>query len=136
MRRLLAWIGRHEISVILAFAAIAGGMLLFGEIADQVVDGGTKRMDQRILLSFRTPGTLQPIGGQNAEVAARDVTALGGVVVLTLLTVFVSGYLALDGKRGMAMFVFGAIMGGMAVSVVLKDVFQLRVRRSFRICNG
>ena len=40
-----------------------------------------------------------------------------------LLTVITSGFLALDGKRHMALFVFGSLVGGFIASTSLKDLF-------------
>jgi undecaprenyl-diphosphatase len=54
------------------------------------------------------------------ELAMRDITALGGTSVLTLLTLGVVGFLHLSGKRGAALFVAAAIMGAVALSFTIK----------------
>jgi len=51
-------------------------------------EGETLALDRRILLALRTPGDLaQPLGSRGFQEAMRDVTALGGFTVLTLVTV-------------------------------------------------
>ena len=87
-------------------------------------DGDTQKVDARILLSFRHPGDLSPIGTPAIQDAARDVTALGGVTALTLLTAITSGFLFLEGRKHMAVFVIGSVLGVVFVSTVLKDIFQ------------
>lgn len=123
-RRFLATIGRHELAVLLGFAGLVAGIWIFCLIAGEVVEGDTARFDRRILLAMRHPGDLSPIGSPAVQDAARDMTALGGVTVLTLVTAFTGGFLFLDGKRRMAWFVYGSVTGGALASLVLKDVFQ------------
>jgi undecaprenyl-diphosphatase len=54
----------------------------------------------------------------------RDFTALGGVGVLTLMTVAAALYLLLDGKRHAALFVILAIASGITISFLLKSGFD------------
>ena len=58
-----------------------------------------------VLLAFRHSDTLAPLGPPPVQEAARDITALGGTAVLTLVTLIAAGFLALDGKKHMALFV-------------------------------
>ncbi len=122
--RALAWLGRHELALLLAIGGLAGGVWLFAALADEVMEGGTQKFDRTVLLAFRHPGDLAPIGSPAVQDAARDITALGGVTVLTLLTVGVSIFLALDGKKHMALFVCGSIVSGLLASTVLKHFFD------------
>jgi undecaprenyl-diphosphatase len=122
--RLLAWIGAHELGVLLAFGGIAAGIWLFATLADEVMENGTQAIDRKILLAMRRPGNLEPLGPPAIQEAARDLTALGSVSILGVLTALVAGYLALDGKRHMALFVCGSVLSGLAVTTILKDVFE------------
>jgi undecaprenyl-diphosphatase len=122
--RFLTWLGEHELHVLLGVAAIAGGVWIFGSLADAVIEGGTLAFDRSVLLAMRRPGDLAPIGPPAVAEAARDLTALGGVAVLGLLTVITAGYVVLDGKRRMAFFMCAAIASGLGISLVLKDAFQ------------
>ncbi len=122
--RALAWLGRHELATLLAIGGLAAGVWLFAALADEVMEGGTRKFDRTLLLALRRPGDLQPLGPPALLNAARDITALGGPSVLTLLTVAVSLFLALDGKKHMALFVCGSIGSGLLVSTLLKDSFD------------
>ena len=65
-----------------------------------------------------------PLGPRWLVEAGRDVTALGGVTVLTLMTVAAAGYLALDGKRGAMLLMLSAVVSGAAASGSLKWLFE------------
>jgi undecaprenyl-diphosphatase len=110
--------------VLVALACVVAGVWGFALLADEVLEGGTQAFDQRVLLAFRHSDTRAPIGSPSVQEAARDITALGGVAVLTLLTAIAAGFLALDGKKHMALFVVGSILGGVAAGTILKDVFH------------
>ena len=122
--RALAWLGRHELATLLAIGGLAAGVWLFAALADEVMEGGTRKLDTALLLAMRRPGDLQPLGPPPLLNAARDITALGGPSVLTLLTVATCLFLALDGKMHMALFVGGSIGSGVLVSYLLKDSFD------------
>ena len=96
---------------------------MFAMIADEVMEGGPQAFDRKLLLAMRRPGDLAPIGPPAMQDAARDITALGGVVVVVLLTVVTGGFLVLDGKRRMALFVCGSVLSGLIASTILKDLF-------------
>src|SRR5258708_10635774 len=96
---------------------------MFAMIADEIMEGGPQAFDRMLLLVMRRPGDLAPIGTPAVQDAARDITALGGVVVVVLLTVVTGGFLVLDGKRRMALFVCGSVLSGLIASTILKDLF-------------
>lgn len=111
-------------AVLMGIAGLAAGIWVFIAIADSVLEGHTQKIDERILLALRHPGDHKPLGPPFVLDAARDVTALGGVAVLGLLTAITAGFLALDGKRMMALFVCGSVLSGLLVSLLLKDAFH------------
>lgn len=122
--RVLSWLGGHELGTLLAVAGIAAGVWVFGWIADEVFEGGARTLDRKLILAMRRPGDLALLGPAPVQEAARDITALGGAAVLGLLTAITGVYLALDGKRHMALFVCASVVSGWIVSALLKDVFQ------------
>jgi undecaprenyl-diphosphatase len=122
--RLLAWLGGHELGILLMLFAIVGGVWAFAALASDVKEGDTRSFDSRILLAMRRPGDLAPIGSPAVQEAVRDVSALGGVTLLSLVTVVTVGFLVLDGKSHMAGFAAAAVVGGMVVATLLKDAFQ------------
>jgi undecaprenyl-diphosphatase len=101
------------------------GALAFFAIAEEVVEGDTLHLDERILIAMRAQGNpQQPVGPAWVEEAFRDFTGLGGVGVLSLLTLAILGYLWLRGMRRAALYVLLAIGGGLLVSLALKAGFQ------------
>jgi undecaprenyl-diphosphatase len=108
-----------------AFVLLGMGVLAFIGIADEVLEGDTMRFDRWLLLALRTPGDpADPIGSAWVEEMFRDLTALGGVAVLGLLTLFALGYLWLQGLRHRALFLLTAIVGGLLLSLALKSGFD------------
>ena len=120
---LLHWIGSHELAVLLALALAAGGTWIFVEIASEVTEGQTLTIDRTLLLAMRRPD-LSPKGGPQVEEIMRDCTAAGGIALLTLITLSTGGFLALAGKKSMALFLFGSIASGLLLSLVLKDFYH------------
>ena len=122
--RFLGWLGGHELAILLALFSIAGGVWAFAAIATEVKEGETRGFDREVLLAMRRPGDLAPIGSPAVQEAARDLTSLGGTTLLGLITLITGGFLALDGKRYMALFACASVVGGMVLSDLLKDIFQ------------
>lgn len=111
--------------MLLALLGAALGLLAFALIADEVAEGETHAFDEAVLLAFRAPGDpADPLGPPWLEIMMRDVTALGGTTVLTLITLIVAGFLAMDGKRAAALFVLLATSGGGLLSYALKLGFE------------
>lgn len=110
-----------ERRVLVSVLLIAGGLWLFLALADEIREGEQFRIDRAILLLFRSPDNLaDPIGPVWLESAVRDVTALGGTVVITMMTLFTAGFLLLSGKRGAALFVLVSIAGAALMSFAIK----------------
>ena len=63
-------------------------------------------------------------GSRELQEAGRDITALGGVAVLTLMVAAVVGYLMLTRKYAMMVFVIIATLGGLLLTVSLKHVID------------
>jgi undecaprenyl-diphosphatase len=122
--RFLSWLGAHEMTVLLALAGIVAGVWLFALLADEVVEGGTKAFDKKLLLVFRDKSSHALLGPAAVQEAARDITSLGGFAVLALVTAVAAGFLALDGRKHMAFFLIGSVLGGQVVATLLKDLFQ------------
>jgi undecaprenyl-diphosphatase len=122
--RVLNGLGGHELAVLVGFAGIAAGVLAFVVLADDVRAGSMQSFDRTLLVAMRRPPDYVPIGPPAFQEAVRDITALGGVVVLGLVTVVTAGFLVLDGKRRMALLVLASAGGGLVMSTLLKDVFH------------
>jgi undecaprenyl-diphosphatase len=112
----------RPLAVLLVLCAAA---FLFLKVADEVREGETQRMDERVLRSLRTPGDLAvPIGPAWLPAATRNLTALGSVPVLLLVVLAVAGFLALARLWRHLLLVLGASGGGLLLMVALKAVFD------------
>jgi undecaprenyl-diphosphatase len=103
-------------NLIILFLAI----LLFFEIAEEVADGEHFHVEQTIMESLRASDPARPAGPPWLARVARDVTALGSVVVLTTSTVLVVGFLLLTRRFGAALFLICASAGGQGLNAGLK----------------
>ena len=113
-----------EKSAIFAAFVSAISLYAFVEIADDVHEGDTLAFDTAALLAFRDRADpSNPLGPPWLESIMRDFTALGGVAVLTTVTVLVVGFLALTRKRHAAWMVTFSVIGGIALSNLLKWAF-------------
>ena len=109
-----------EAGTLISVLIVAGGVLLFAEFME-MVQGEPRAFDRAVLLAFRNPLDLaNPIGPRWLEIVFRDITSLGGATVLTLMTIAVTGFLLIDGKRGAAVLVLASVTGGVLLSSILK----------------
>lgn len=118
-RRLADRIGLHAHVLLVVMLVVVGGTWGFIALADEVGEGDTLRFDEFVLRAMRNEDG-NPIGPPWVEGAARDVTALGGVAVLTLVTLSVVAYLILLRKYHAMWLVVGASAGGLILSSALK----------------
>ena len=111
--------------MLIAAIIIAGGVWSFAELAEEMVEGDTNAFDRKLIVALRNPQDLSdPLGPKWVEELGRDFTALGGVGILTLLTLASAGFLVLDDKRNSAAFLLVAVAGGLLLSVALKSGFE------------
>ena len=116
---------RFELVMLLLTGLVMGGLWAFVEVAESVSEGEAHAFDRAILLVMRTPADLaDPIGPRWVEELGRDLTALGGVGILVLLTAAVIGYLLLAQRPREALLVLVAVGGGMLLSTLLKLGFD------------
>lgn len=110
-----------------ASVVAVGSLLMFAfiKIADEVVEGETRRFDEAILLALRTPGDIsQPIGPLWLHEMVRDFTALGSSGVLAIITLGVVSWLLFSGRTLTAGLVLASVVGGVAASSLLKWSFD------------
>lgn len=99
------------------------GFWLFAEIADEVREGELDAIDRALLLATRAEGDpTEPLGPPWFEDAMRDITALGGLPVLTLATAATAGYLLLKRSARALGLLLASTTGGLLLSLVLKAV--------------
>src|SRR3954453_5583552 len=119
MTDLWSRLGRHEFALLVALLAVDGGLLGFALLADEVKEGDTRSFDHAVMLALRTTSDLaDPIGPPWVEGMARDLTSLGSITVLILLSLAVTCFLILRRNHGPGVLVLTAVFGGMLLSTL------------------
>lgn len=117
------WLRKREIVVLLAVLAMVLGTWAFIELADAVKEKDTQSFDERIIIKMRRSENLAiPIGPPWLHEVGRDVTALGGVAVLSGLTLVVAGFLVMRKQYHALWLVLIATFGGLGLSTLLKEI--------------
>lgn len=115
---------RTELLLLLGTVALLGIVFMILNLAGEVLEGDTLEFDKRMLAALRkADNPSQPIGPAWLEMAAFDITALGGPTVLGMTVLAVVGFLILQGMYRNAAFVFLASVGGWMLNDILKEVF-------------
>ena len=111
--------------ILIWFLILSILLFAFVKLASEVVEGDTMAFDRFIMAGLRDPENPSlPLGPRWLQSAMLDVTAIGGVAVLTLITVIVAGFLAVSRKGKLALFVVTAVSTGALVSTLLKSLFD------------
>jgi undecaprenyl-diphosphatase len=107
------------------FAIVAAGGWGVAEIAEAVSEGEATNVDEMILLAFRSAGDLSdPIGSTEVEEAFRDITALGGITVTSMVALLASGFYLLDRRPKSAAFLIAMVAAGVGLVFALKFGFD------------
>jgi undecaprenyl-diphosphatase len=110
-----------ELEVVATIFIIAASSFVFLKLVSEMREGETHAADEAILLALREPtDPSNPIDRPWVEAMFRDLTSLGSPVVLALITIAVVGYLWLERKRGTALFLVLAVVGGAMLETLLK----------------
>jgi len=115
----------REVGVLLALLAITVGAWAFIKLASEVAEGDTQSFDEWVVRSMRhadDPATA--IGSPELPEIARDITALGSVAVLALMTVAAAGYLLVRRQYRAMWFTLIATISGAILSTILKASFD------------
>jgi undecaprenyl-diphosphatase len=81
-------IDRAETRMLLLLLVVVSALAGFAALAGEVMEGDTAAIDRRLLLAFRVPGHLaDPVGPRWLQESARDITALGGFTVLSMISI-------------------------------------------------
>lgn len=107
--------------ILMALIIAAGALFGFGKILTEVLEGESRAVDEFILLKMRDAvDPSNPWGPGWLEEMMRDITALGGTAILTLVTLSTVIYLVAKQKRGQALYLFCAVSSGMVLSNLIK----------------
>lgn len=121
----LARLATRRAAVRLAIVGVVVSGALFVALGLEVAEGEHQQLDEKVLQQLRRSS--QSHAGADGDVlyeASRDVTALGGPAVLTLVVVGVAGYFALARKLEKSLLVVFATLGGAAFSQLAKALMM------------
>lgn len=109
-------------SLLLGVALI---LALFLGLASEIREKETRNFDTTILLSMREKGdTSDPIGSPRVEEIARDLTALGGFTILTIVSLVSFGVALFSGKRKLGGIALVAVVLGVGLTSFLKSNYD------------
>ncbi len=113
----------------LRFLLLLGGLaaLVWGflGVAEEMAEGETMRIDQHLMMLLRSHGDpADPIGPRAFEEAMRDITALGGFTVLTLVTIVATLAFLMHRRWMHAAVLAGTIVLAQASSSLLKSLYD------------
>ncbi|WP_375381627.1 phosphatase PAP2 family protein [uncultured Sphingomonas sp.] len=109
------------LSGVAAAAGLGAGALALVLLVGVFAGPGPFAIDRALLLALRRPGDpATPIGPAWLLPAMRDVTALGGPTVLTLVVIAVTGLLLVVHRRRTAMLLLAATISGAALVALVK----------------
>lgn len=115
----------REIGVIAIVFVGAAMLLAFVLLAGEVIEGDTRSLDIWLMSLFTEAGnSADRIGPDWFEEMVRDVTALGSYAFIIITVVIVGAYLLLVRKADLAALMVSAILGGMVISHLLKELFD------------
>lgn len=116
---------RIDNRILVSFLLLSVLLFVFVRFASEVVEGDTMAFDRLVMAALRNPADRSiPVGPDWVRTAMLDITALGGVAVLTALTIVVAGYLVVARKARTSLIVIAAVSSGAILSTLLKSLFD------------
>ena len=123
LRDLLRSAGWREFVLLLAVAAICGGILIFVGVTDLVREGELHETEIRWMRDLRSAeDPSRPIGPLWLERWSREITTLGSGAVLALVTLLVVGYLLIERWYASAVLLLVSVGGGTLLTAASRDI--------------
>ena len=114
-----------EARTLAAIMLIAAGLLAFLRLGDAVRAGRTLDLDRRIILALRDPANpAQPRGSFWTRDILHDLTALGGVGVLTLTVLVAVIFLWVNRRRRHAAVLLGVVAAATVAGELIKAAYN------------
>lgn len=115
---------RVESRALLALLAGAGAVWAFLTVGGEVREGESLALDEQILLALRAPNNPHdPLGSRSVQEAMRDITALGGFTVLTLVTIVAAVAFLLQRRARHALVLVATVLTAQLGSDLLKSLY-------------
>ncbi|MEO6052448.1 MAG: phosphatase PAP2 family protein [Chthoniobacterales bacterium] len=116
---------RKSFALLLTLGIISASLWIFIVLTHHVVGGTQHETEAKIMRMMRVPGDLsQPIGPRWLKMASLDITALGSVPVLMIVTFLVVGYMLLEQKFATACLILFSTSGGAFLGMFLKYIIN------------
>lgn len=112
-----SWEKRLILVLVFTTLTVVGG---FFEFASEVREKETEKFDMAVLMAMREPGDISnPLGSPRIGEIARDLTALGGVTILSIVTLVSFGIAVFSGRTKLGWLgVFSVVAGSVATSLL------------------
>ena len=112
---------RIEGRLLLLALALSGAVWAFAALWDAVEDRHTGGFDRAVLLALRVPGHPDILAGPRwLQECARDLTALGGFTVLTLISLMAVAVLVMQRRRLQALIFAATVVLAQALAEGIK----------------
>jgi undecaprenyl-diphosphatase len=116
---------RHELNWLIVGLAACTLLFVFVKLAGAVGEGNTASFDAKILRALRSPDDPgRPLGPPWMLSVLLDVTAVGSSTVLWLVVLAVLGFLLLQTRFKVALFVFLTCVSGEFLNYAMKRSFN------------
>lgn len=118
-------LARTEFAALSALLVIGLGVSIFADLAEDMREGDGQAFDQWVLSAMRPNADPSDAWGPWwLSTAANDLTALGGISVLTLFATIAVVFLVIQKKRLSALLLVFGLLGGVLLSEGLKAIFE------------
>ena len=136
-KTLLKELATKEIKILLVLLTLFLSLFVFINVGILVTNGTTRQFDESIIKYFRVEGNnSESVGPAFLTESMRDITSLGGETVITIITIFVVGFLFLQKRYDAMWLVLVATIGGALISIGLKEFYgRERPDISYRLIN-
>lgn len=119
LRRVYRWIADVDLAMLIAVSVVVVSSYVLVRTINEVIRGESEWFD-RMVMSYVASIPLD----KRIEEAVRDITALGGAVMMSLVTACVLVYLALSRRWHAAVLLLVNSAGAVAVSMTMKYFFD------------
>lgn len=123
-RPLKALLRHGDFRTLVLLAVVVGSLWGFIELADEMREGGLRETDLRLLYLLRDPANpANPLGPHWLQELVRDLSALGSLPVLFLVSSAAIAALWMERQRAAALWLTVAVLGALTMNIIAKVLF-------------
>ena len=117
-----AWLKQGGWIVVIGLV-ISGGLWGFAEVTDEVIEGETRHFDERVVEFMRNPEDPEIAWGPYwLQKTGSNISALGGIPVLSLGTLMIVGFLLLRRRYAEVYLLIAGIVGAFVLNILLNYI--------------